>query len=466
MMRKVCSLFIFNLIFVVAGTSQYDVTFKLQNYAYDTLVIGYYLGEKTLARDTLVSDDQSVFHFQGEESLEPGVYLALKRPDNGFMQLFMNDEDQNFEVTWDVQNPLSIEFKGSQDNEVFQEYIRYLEDKRVELDKLNEEKMSVAGTDTVRINKEIEALDAAVKQRQQEIIDNNPNTISALFLKSNLQPEMPEFSGTEQEIREQEYYYYKKHYFDNLDLSNPAMIRTPFVHNRVMNYVNRLTPQIPDSIIASVDEILQRFEGSEDGFRYYLSQFLNEYASKPIIGMDAVYVHLVDHYYAQGRAPWIDEEVLDEIITNANNIRGALIGKVFPDITTFKKDSTPVRIHDVDAEYKVVIFWKHDCGHCKKSMPKVVDFQKDFRDQGVQVITICTKDRNRTQDCIDYVDEHDMGELINTFDERSQWRRKIYINSTPKIYILGPDNKILLKDLGAEKLAEAMPQIMARNQEK
>lgn len=453
---------ILSMLFVGSiGYSQCDIRIKMKNYDNDTLILGYYLGEKTLAKDTLIGN-RGKFSYKNEESLKPGVYMLLARPDNSFVQVLVNEEDQKFDIIWDVNNKSGASFKGSKDNEAFNDYIEYLTEKREELAKLNEAKKSLSemGKDTTVILDKIDQLDKDVIDHQKDIIAKMPTSITAAYLKSNFQPEMKEYEGTKEEVRQQQYEYYKKHFFDNIDLGNPALIRTPFLHGKINTYMENLTPPVADSIIESIDYLLEKMKPAEDTYQYYLSHFVNTYAVKPIVGMDAVYVYLVDNYYSKGKAPWATEETLERLKKDANNIRGSLIGKTFPDITTYLADETPVRIKDIQADYTIVLFWKHTCGHCKTSMPHIVDFARDFKDRGVKVVTVCTEARDKAKKCAEYVDEHEFTGLTNTYDQYQRFRRKLYINTTPKLFILDKNKEIILKDIDAKKLGEVMEAVI------
>jgi peroxiredoxin len=201
-------------------------------------------------------------------------------------------------------------------------------------------------------------------------------------------------------------------------------------------------------------------ESSPDTYKYYLSYFLNQYAQMKIVGFDKVYVHLVDNHYSKGKADWVSEETLLKMKEQADNLRNILIGEKFPDITTYKKDKTPVRIWDIESPYTVVLFWAHDCGHCTKSMPDIVSFYDEFESKGVTLISICTKGQKKMLPCQEAIPKKNMEKFINTFDEYQRYRQKVYIRSTPKIFLLDQDKKILIKDIPAKELKNIMPEII------
>ena len=153
--------------------------------------------------------------------------------------------------------------------------------------------------------------------------------------------------------------------------------------------MNKLTPQNPDSMIISIDYLLERMKPAEETFKYYLIYFLNKYANSKVVGQDAIYVHLVDKYYKTGMAPWTEEEQLAKIIDNADRLKPILIGNKARDITTQDRNGQFHKLHKIDSKYTIVYFWAPDCGHCKKMTPHLIEFNEKFSSKGVQTMTIC-----------------------------------------------------------------------------
>ena len=202
-----------------------------------------------------------------------------------------------------------------------------------------------------------------------------------------------------------------------------------------------------------------------DMFRAYLSSFLTKYASSKIVGYDAVYVFLAEEYYEKGFAYWTDPEQLAKIVDNAKKIKPTLMGKTAPDITLENKAGEKIRLHEFESDYTVLLFWAFDCGHCKKSMPEIIDFYNKYKEKGVEILGICTKFYNDKDKCWDFVEEKGIDIWMNTMDPYHQSKYKILynINSTPQIFILDKDKKILIKRIASEQLDEVMQNILDSN---
>ena len=43
------------------------------------------------------------------------------------------------------------------------------------------------------------------------------------------------------------------------------------------------------------------------------------------------------------------------------------------------------------SKFTVLFFWDPDCGHCQKSIPKLVEFYNKFKSKDVEVVAVCTE---------------------------------------------------------------------------
>ncbi|HHH54736.1 MAG TPA: redoxin domain-containing protein, partial [Bacteroidetes bacterium] len=370
-----------------------------------------------------------------------------------------------FNLHTDYNDLQNIKVKGSEDNKLFFDYLKYISEKNKLAQDLANKKKQLEDNkqDISSVNQEIEKLDQEVKSYQRSLITKYPNTLTALLIKANMDIDIPEFTGTKDEVDLKRYYYYRKHYFDNIDFKNSAVLYTPFIHNKIETYIDKLTVPVPDSINITIDSLLKKMPFQSEVWKYYVSYFLNKYARSNYIGMDAVYVHMAKEYYGKGLTPWVDEKSLIRILDNALRMEGVLIGKTAPNVTLYTKDSLPVKIGDIQAKYLVLLFWKPDCGHCKHAMPDIVKFAKEYKNKGVKVATICTKLGKKAEKCWEGVKDLDMEGLdYNLADPKnlSGFHAEYNVRATPTIFVLDKDKKILIKQIPADKLGEVIDNII------
>ncbi|GAB4246546.1 MAG: hypothetical protein Kow0027_07730 [Saprospiraceae bacterium] len=454
----------------------YQIKVKIDNFDQKELYLGYYYGDKQYLKDTAYLASNGWFYFEGEEKLPGGLYLIVMPPDNNFFQMVINDdEDQWFSMETDAKDAVDkMKIEGSPDNRLFYDYLLFLEKKRPEADKLKEELDALPEGDKKRekVEAKIKALDEEVMAFQQKIIREHPKTMTAAIIKANLPLNPPEFKEDEKGLKA--FRWMRQHWFDNLDLADERMLRTPVLQQKVDYFIQKMTVQHPDSISEAIDQVLEAMRPAEENFKYFLIHFLNEYAKSKIVGMDAVYVHLGLKYYATGQAPWTDPEQLEKIVDNAKKLEPLLIGNKAPNLLMETQDGSHMSLHQFKSPITVLFFWDPDCSHCKKSMPDMVKFAQDYKDKGVAVFAVCTKLVTRDDQgnlslkevnkCWDTIKEKNMDVFFNTVDpyHRSRYKSVYDIRSTPQIYVLDEDKTILSKRIGAEQLPEVIDFILEK----
>jgi len=468
----------------------YEIKVKIDGFENDTLLLGYQYLDKQYIKDTVLVEGDT-YTFKGGKMLDCGMYLLVMPPTNQYLQILINDEDQKFSIATNTSTPVqSAKIDGSEENNLFYEYLSFISTKTPmaqELHKqLTEEKE--LKKDIKNTQEKLNALNTEVTDYQKNVIEKHPGTLTARVIQTSREIDVPEF-GTDEESRRKRFYYIREHWFDNMDLSDPCMIRTSLIHNKVMTYLEKLTVQHPDSIAQSVDIIIEKAGGNEETKRHWLSTLLNKYANSKIIGMDALYVHIVMNYYAKGETPWVDPEKLLEIVDNASKTEPLLIGKIAPEISiplldveatliAMEKEvdekkkfvlGEKVSLHGLDSPYKVLFIWAPDCGHCKKSMPAMISFYDEYKDKGVELYAICHQNYKSTPECAEFIkDRPEMLRWINVTDPyfRSRYQSLYNVKSTPQIYVLDDTNEILFKRVGADQLGDVIDDLLKRKESK
>ena len=470
-MKRIFTLF--SIAFLSASTlfadgGGYKIKVKLDNYPEQVLTLGFHYGEKQYVKDTASVGADGWFTFQADTLLPCGVYLLVLKPDNSFIQVMVPDGDQDFSITTDAKDPVNkMKIKGSDDNEVFYDYLRFLNNLRPEADTLRARQARLKGqtADSLAIANQLNKLDKDVRKFQTDLIAKHPGTVSAKIVKASIEPEPPQFPGGEKEANRLKYFWYKDHYFDNIDIADPCLLRSPVLHQKIDYFVTKFTPQHPDSVNLAIDMVVDKMKNSPENFKYYLIHFLNFYAKSTFVGFDACYVHIAKKYYCTGQASWTKKEDVEKICDNANRLEPILIGKIAPNIAVQDRQNQTHNLWDVDADYTVLFFWAPDCGHCKKAAPFMVEFAKKFKDRGVKVFAVCTAVTDKGPDCWKGVEEKGFDDnlFLNHYDPyiRSHYKTLYDVQTTPAIFILDRKHEILSKKIGGEQLADVMEKIMA-----
>ena len=122
----------------------------------------------------------------------------------------------------------------------------------------------------------------------------------------------------------------------------------------------------------------------------------------------------------------------------------------------------PVRLSAIHSDYVVLYFYDPDCGHCKKKTPELRQlYNEKLKDMGVEVLGACTiydKDAENLKAIKkwkDYIRENKLN-WINAADPllRSNFRADYNIDSTPKLFVVDSNKKIIAKRLDVDQLED------------
>ncbi len=455
-------------LFVVSLQAQsgYQLEIRIDNFANDTLYLGNHYGNKQYFKDTIIRNDQGHFVFAGEEAMPGGLYLIIMPPDNRYFEVVIDENDQHFTVQTDVNDLIgNRKIEGSPENQRFYDYTRLLNTKGGEAAKLREQMETADENKQASLEASMSAINTEVRAYQEDIVKSYPKGLTAAIIKATWDVELPEFTeGTEDDIKRQRFEYYRGHYFDHINLSDERLIRGPVLFKKVTNFVENLTLQHPDTINQTLDVLFGQMkpETQNENFKFFLIHFLNQYAKSKFVGMDAVYVHLANNYYCNGKAWWVTEESKEKICKNAATLEPILVGKTAPNIKMKLESGEQLELHDVDSDYTIMFFWDPDCGHCKKSIPKIIEFYDKYSPKGIEIFAICTKVTKDVPKCWETIKERKMGKWVNVVDPYllSKYKTIYDIRTTPRVFILDKDKKIISKGIAGEQLEEVMEKFL------
>ena len=464
--NKIYLTFIFlSTCLTVFSQGDYHIELEIQGYNETEIIVAREFLNRYPVIDSLSLDPSGKFIFKGDSTLTSGVYLFVLPPNNDYLTFLIDENDQNFKIKTQISNLAGAAiFTNSPNNKLYHDHLNFSNKQVAKLNQLNES-LELSHTDERRAEhaKAFENELIALKSYREELLKNNKGMFAANLISLEMEKPIPSFENLPKaHIPHAKYFYRKDHFFDLVDMTDNRLLHSEAMFNKVFYYLDELTTPHFDSLKVSIDKVLTLIKPADRTFKYYLDHLMIEYASSDVIGMDEIYIHIVENYFGKGMAPWIPKEDLDELVADALKRKPLLIGKLAPDILMEKKDGTAISLHEVKAPYTVLYLWQPGCSHCKKSMPFLKDFYQKFKDKGVKLFSACTKVGEKTESCWEYIEENNMSEWINAVDKdlSSRFVQKYLAEKTPKIYILDENKYIVLKDFGADQLEEIMTDLL------
>jgi thiol-disulfide isomerase/thioredoxin len=209
--------------------------------------------------------------------------------------------------------------------------------------------------------------------------------------------------------------------------------------------------QHPDSINKEIDRIVEKSIGNKKIFQFVAVFLFNHFRESEIMGHDAVVVKLADDIYLSGKADWTTKEWRDNLRKEVDKVRPNLIGVKAHDLVMNTFNEVTVSLYDIKKDFVILYFWEPNCGHCQEATPKLKAYYDKVRNKGVEVFAVCTQnDRAKWEK---YIQDNKI-DWINGWDPQRATNYDYYynVNSTPTIYILDRNKKIIAKKLSVESI--------------
>lgn len=443
------------------GQGGYKIDFKIKGLKDTTAYLGYYYGESKYVRDTAHVNGQGQFTFDGKQKLPQGVYFLVLNSTKLFDIVL--SEQQHFSMETNTDHYIEdMKVSGDEDNRLFFENMIFNLERHKEADPF----VKILQDTALKEDQKKEAREAfqkvnvKVMTRQEEIITTYPKTLTARLIKATKPVEVPappkKADGTIDSTFQLR--YYREHFFDNFDLADDALIKmqNPYYSEKVTEYLEKLFFQTPDSLMVAINGMAAKAKKNPETYKYLVWTCLYKYQKPAIMGLDEVYVQMVDKYFVSGEMDyWIDANLKKSVKEYADKIRGSLIGKTGANLTMQDQNFQPKSLYDIRKKYTILYIFDPDCGHCREETPKLVSFyDKNKLKFNVEVFAVSADSSMKKMR--DYIKEMKMN-WITVNGPRSYvgaYGKLYYSETTPSLYILDDKRKIIAKGLGADKLEE------------
>jgi thiol-disulfide isomerase/thioredoxin len=455
----------------------YEIKVQINGLSDTSIILGHYVNKSMYPDDTVRLNHNGIGVFQGDKKLPGGMYLIFLPSQNYFT--FLLDEDQQFSIETDTSDLFAnLTFKESKLNIRFVEYQKYIGEMGRQASNLREKlKNAQNDAEKEKFQEQLNRINTDVQKYMKKMVAENENNFLGVFIKATMKVEVPESPKDENgNIIDSafQYKYYRTHYFDNFDVSDPRLLRTPLYQEKIIPYIDKVVPQIPDSIIAEVDWLIEKSRSSDELFQYMLVTLFNHYAKSKIMGMDKVYAHIAEKYYIP-EATWSEPKFIEDLKERVAKVKPTLIGNVAENVemvhvpsdhfikaqndTALKKYpyvGSFFNIHDLPADYTVLLFWESDCGHCKTVVPKLHKEYSQLKEKGVEVVAVhMLGGEEGKEQWVEFVNKHQLYDWINAWNPYDYKYKILYdIYSTPVVYLLDKNKKIIAKRVGIDQLKE------------
>jgi thiol-disulfide isomerase/thioredoxin len=461
MLRRILLIIILPMISVMSMSQikkVYDISFNISGLTDSTIYLAYHLGDKQYLKDSVKISKSGNGSFSGTELLPKGIYMIVL-PGRKYFEMLIS-EDQIFSISCSYSDYFStLKFYGSDENSAFITYQK-------KWIKMQEEANSIAlrlqnnktNKDSVQIISELRVtMENRMKGYLNEVISTNKGSLLALLIKAMLPVEVPPVVLPPNTVNPDSvkwmrtYLYNKDHFFDNIDLTDERLLRTPILQGKLNMFFTNVVMQLADSINKEIDKVISKCSGNYKIFQFVSVYLFNHFRESEVMGHDAVMVKIADDIYLSGKADWTTKEWRDNLRNEVDRIRPNLIGVKGHDLVMDTFTGVSVTLYDINKEFIILYFWEPDCGHCQEATPKLKAYYDKAKNEGVEIFTVCTQsDKTKWEK---YIRDNNLT-WINGWDPKRVTNFDYYYNvqSTPTVYILDKNKVIIAKKLPIESI--------------
>jgi hypothetical protein len=274
-------------------------------------------------------DEKGNGSFQNKKALAEGLY-AVYFSSSKFFDIIIAD-DQEFKIKIDTTDLINnVQITGAIQTEAFNDFVKFISSKKTDMMKIQEEFETKKDDPEAKktLEDKMKIFDKEVTEYQQNLANSYQNKTLGKIIKALIPIRIPEDLTAENDsiLQIKKYYYNRKHYFDNINLSDPTMLYTNILAQKIDFYIEKMLPQIPDTITTEVIQLIEKSKNDTLTFQNMTSNMLNYSIKSKLMGMDKLLLEISERYYLSGKANWADSTLMADLEKEVKKIKYNQIG--------------------------------------------------------------------------------------------------------------------------------------------
>lgn len=439
---------IFSLTLILIATESYGQTkivIELQNSSDSTFYLARYFGEKFQLVDTsLHLKGKAVF--ERSTNLPQGIYILTNSNKNRLIE-FLIGQDQSFTLQVSESfNPAEIRCRNSAETALF--FSQLAKTNQVYQLIKDLESDSTSRKNTIAHQKTLDSLNHSLMAYRQKIIDENKGSLMSAVIQGMKEPEVPDSIMHNQQAS---YRFYKNRYWQHYDFEDDRLLYTPLLASKLQKYFEQLVAPVADSIIPEIDMLIQKSTNNLAVRDYLIWYFTEEYQNPKVMGLDKVFVHLADEYFAKLDISNTTSSIRKKVLERANQLRNLILGAPAPNLILVDTTDVFRSFNEINSEYLILFFWDFECGICKKELKQLKNLY-DEKKYPLEVFAIGANSdfegwkRFIRENELNWVNVNGMKSVTADFHDLYD------IYGTPVIYLLDQNKKIIGKRINVDQI--------------
>jgi len=143
---------------------------------------------------------------------------------------------------------------------------------------------------------------------------------------------------------------------------------------------------------------------------------------------------------------------------------GLVVGATFPDFAEKDLNGQPLSVSQFKGNVVLLDFWATWCAPCRAELPGVIEIYKKYHPQGFEIIGISLdSDREQLAAFVKQQVGMTWPQYIDGEGDTNKLATKYGIEAIPYTLLIGPDGKIIGKDLRGDSLGQSVAGALGKN---
>ncbi len=437
------------LIPLAAAPQDFKLTMKFSHYKPQKVRLTHFYEDKQYLDIDSAQQNGNTVWFEGEGELYPGIYSIILADEGTSFEVLADHDNQFMTFKADVKDiQKTMKVTGSEINAKFFEYQRTMTDfnrKRANLDTLRRHALDTAGgrrpdsTKAAGYQEQIEQIDKQTKDFTSKTISDNKGNFLGDMLDCMNASDLP--------LTEM---------YDHINFAQKGLIRTPFLVKALFKHIARTIDDGQYEIIRRNDMLIEKTKADNDMFHYVSGYLLNFYRTFFKGGMNEVFVHLADKYFLSAPEDELSSESRSMIQHQRDIFASSMVGsKAHPIRMRRTIEGDSIDVLDAHDGTIFLLFWSNGCGHCDSAEKSLMDVYDGLQKNNIRVISV-NNDQHSFETLRANAVKKDFPwtDVCDTEDSNSRYREYYYVVSTPIMYIIDTNKRIVQKCVGEDQIDE------------
>ncbi len=140
------------------------------------------------------------------------------------------------------------------------------------------------------------------------------------------------------------------------------------------------------------------------------------------------------------------------------------VGDVAPDFEIETVDGQPLKLSNFRGKYVLLDFWATWCGPCITELPHMKSVYDKFKDSPKFAMVSLSAD-NDVETAKKCIEENQLEWHQGFIGRSSKVRSDYYVSGIPSVFLVGPDGKVVAKNLRDQAIVTALREVLGSSAE-